>query len=308
MTELRQSAIRACTRLALVGACALLPGTVISCASITDVSMSRPTSSSVVFQTYDLPATLESNAVIEAAERSFTRALSVPPRTTEGSVSSPLPAAAPSFAIEDRRVELDRLGIVTMPTVVCPHSLALLQGFAQNAQGSLPFRYTGCIQFYAGGYRVHFIASAMLSGEDRKQEMTDVLERLGGDFAEQFAETGVASVSGSTGSTPPVAAAIQTASAAGLSLPRDTGVGAELVTSKDPGVAASPLVCLSASKAPAPIRSERGGGRIVGELEPGSVVAVMEPADPSYFWVQTEEQHTGWVDHVDVKRLRCPVG
>ena len=308
MTELRQSAIRTCTRLAFVGACALLPGTVVSCATIANVSMSDH-SSSVVFHTYELPATLESNAVIEAAERSFTRTLSGPPRMTEGSVSSPLPATAPSFAIEDRRMELDRLGIVTIPTVVCPHRLALLHGFAQTAQRSLPFRYTGCIQFYAGGYRVHFIASAMLPGKDQKREMTAVLERLGGDFAEQFTEIRIADVSRSAGATLPDAA-IQTASADGLALlgQRGTGVGAEILTAKDSGAAASPLVCLAASKAPAPIRSERGGGRIVGELEPGSVVAVMEPADPSYFWVQTEEHHTGWVDHIDVKRLRCPVG
>ena len=311
MTRFRQSEIRRRRQLSLVGACVLLPGIVASCASITEVSKSGH-DSSVVFQTYDLPATLESNAVIEAAERSLTRALSSPPRMTEGSVSSPLPSTAPSFSIEERRVELDRLGIVTIPTVVCPHSLALLQGFAQTIQRSRPFRYTGCIQFYAGGYRIHFVANAMLPGlpgEDQKREMTDVLERLGRDFAGQFAETGSADASRISFSTPPYAA-VRTASVDGRSIPshRSTGAGAAVVHSKDSGVVASPMVCLAASRAPAPIRSERGGGRIVGELELGSVVAAMEPADPSYFWVQTQEQHTGWVDHIDVKRLRCPVG
>ena len=82
---------------------------------------------------------------------------------------------------------------------------------------------------------------------------------------------------------------------------------AEEMQNEHTAAAALPLVCL-APRASAPIRSQRGAGKIVGMLEPGSVVAVMEPADPSYFWVNTEERHTGWVDQGDVKRLRCPVG
>ena len=142
--------------------------------------------------------------------------------------------------------------------------------------------------------------------------MTDVLHRLGGHFADQFAEAKIEVVS-RTAVAPD--GARRTASVDGESPSRrhvietDAGLkAAHVADAERSAVAALPLVCLAASKASAPIRSERGGGRIVGELEPGSVVAVMEPADPSYFWVHTEEQQTGWVDHVDVKRLRCPVG
>jgi hypothetical protein len=312
--DLRRSVIQACEWLLLVGISVLSPGAFVSCASVVNVSVSgHPT---VVSQSYELPATLESNRVIEAAERSFTRILSGPPRTTEGSVPSPLPATAPSFAIEERHVELDRLGIVTIPTVVCPDSLAVLHGFGQTIQRSLPFRYAGCIQFYAGGYRVHFVASAMLpstSAEEQAREMTDVIQRLGGHFTEQVAEARIAVVTRTAVAGAPDGAT-QTASLNGVAATRRnvTGMGSDVDApdGRRSSVAASapPLVCLAASKTSAPIRSERGGGRIVGELEPGSVVAVMEPADPSYFWVQTEEQHTGWVNHNDVKRLRCPVG
>jgi hypothetical protein len=138
--------------------------------------------------------------------------------------------------------------------------------------------------------------------------MTDVVQRLGGHFSERIAEARLATVAAAPDG------ATQTASVNGVATtPRNmTGTGLDVdaveVGRSRVAASASPLVCLAASKTSAPIRSERGGGRIVGELEPGSVVAVMEPADPSYFWVHTEEQHTGWVDHVDVKRLRCPVG
>ena len=314
--QLHHSLNRTCQRLLLAAACVFFPGTIVGCASVTD----DPTTGhpSLAFQSYDLPAALEANKVIEAAEQSFMRVLSSPPRMTEGSVPSPLPAAAPDFAIEERQVELDRLGIVKIPTVVCPHNLALLHGFGQAIQRSLPFRYTGCIQFYAGGYRVHFVASAMLAtssvqGQDR--EMQETLQRLGGHFAEQFAEVRIAASSheqlpagGGDG--------IQTASVDGamttrggkLPVVQAAGLSAGEMQNARQAVAALPLVCLAASTTSAAIRSERGAGRIVGTLEPGAVVAVMEPADPSYFWVNTEERRTGWVNHVDVKRLRCPVG
>jgi hypothetical protein len=312
--RLRDSVNRTCAWLFLAGAWVFLPTALVGCASISGVSTIGHRD--LAFQSYDLPASLEANKVIEAVEHSFTRVLSRPPRMTEGSVSSPLPAAAPDFVVEERSVHLDRLGIVNIPTVVCPHSLALLHGFGQTLQKSLPFRYTGCVQFYAGGYRVHFVASAMVansSEEGQEAEMEDMLWHLGGDFGRQFTQARMVASSreeiSAAGEEP-----AQTDSIHGRVSVEKHEMTAVPSTGEDAGVqnertaaAALPLVCL-APRASAPIRSQRGAGKIVGMLEPGSVVAVMEPADPSYFWVNTQERHTGWVNQNDVKRLRCPVG
>jgi hypothetical protein len=315
MMRLRYSMNRTCVRLFPAGAWIFLSAAIVGCASVSEVSTVGHRT--LAFQSYDLPSTLEANKVIEAVEQSFTRVLSRPPRMTEGSVSSPLPAAAPDFSVEERSVPLDRLGIVSIPTVVCPHSLALLHGFGQALQTSLPFRYTGCIQFYAGGYRVHFVASALVansSEQGQEGEMEDTLWRLGGDFvrgltharlsassheeasAAREQHTQIASIHGRISVRKP-----------GVTTVSSSGEHAKGMQNEHTAAAALPLVCL-APRASAPIRSQRGAGEIVGMLEPGSVVAVMEPADPSYFWVKTAERHTGWVNQGDVKRLRCPVG
>ena len=312
--QLRCSVNRTWKRLLVAGVWAFLSAGIVGCASVSDVSTIGHRS--FAFQSYDLPATLEANKVIQAVEQSFTRVLSRPPRITEGSVSSPLPAAAPDFAVEERHVALDRLGVVKIPTVVCPHSLALLQGFGQPLNSSLPFRYTGCIQFYTGGYRVHLVASTMLvdsSAGGQDGEMEDVLWSLGGDFVRQFPRARMAA--SSRESSVAGEELTQTASIDGrisarkrdMTAVSSAGGHTEAMQNEHAPAAALPLVCLAARDS-APIRSERGAGKIVGMLEPGSVVAVMEPADPSYFWVNAEQRHTGWVNQVDVKRLRCPVG
>jgi hypothetical protein len=123
----------------------------------------------VVFRSYDLPTHLDSNVVIHAVERSFSQALQAPSRIDEGKIPSPLPTVPAQFVVEQHRVHLDRIGVVTMPHVVCPESMAVVHGFASDSKKPPVLRaYTGCIQRYVGGYRVNIVASAMASGNQER--------------------------------------------------------------------------------------------------------------------------------------------
>src|SRR5437867_1838944 len=80
--RLRDSVNRTCAVVVLAGAWVFLPAALVGCASVSGVSTIGHRA--LAFQSYDLPATLEANKVIQAVEHSFTRVLSRPPRMTEG--------------------------------------------------------------------------------------------------------------------------------------------------------------------------------------------------------------------------------
>lgn len=293
-------------------------------------SVSRTEISSVALRSYDLPVNLDSNAVLHAVKSSFSQVLESAPRIIEGSVPSPLPAMPAHFAVEHRRVYLDRLGVVDVPQVVCPESIALLYGLAAPTQERPNLHtYAGCIQLYAGGYRVHIVAST-LGSEDQESLMSrlgtgskpgnsdeDIVLRIAQALVGQISEARLVDASHSQGvmvhvTQPPVAASRPPASASRVearsssNLLKESTVGGS-EPREEGALPGSPWVCLAPRRESITVRSQPGG-EVVGMLHSGSVLTAAEPVQLSYFRIETEEGPIGWVSRADVKRLPCPIG
>src|SRR5512143_1984876 len=104
---------------------ALLAGGCVSIPETVPVTGDSP----VVFQSYDLPDTFNFNTVIQAVEMAFAHTLATTPWIVEGSVLSPLPARPVPFTVEERRVHLERLGVVTIHEIGCPGFLVSVFAF-----------------------------------------------------------------------------------------------------------------------------------------------------------------------------------
>lgn len=298
----------------------------VGCASI-----AREGGDSVVFRSYDLPINLDSNTVVHAVEWSFSQALQTPPRIDEGYVLSPLPTRPAHFIVESRRVHLDRLGTVTIPQVVCPESMSVLHGTPSDPQRFPRLQmYTGCIQPYVNGYRVHIIASTMalrdqerpaisLTGQPNVESVDeDTVSRIAqlligqvpgarlvqGSYAQEVAARGTLA--------PAVTSKYSTSSleksAASISNSlRELPVG-HVGTRERSALSSAPWVCLVPKRQSIAVISRSGKGNVVATLPSRAVLIAAEPVDFAYFRVETEEGPIGWVNRSDVERLACPIG
>ena len=285
--------------------------------------------SPVVFQSYDVPDTLDFNTVVHAVELAFVHTLATTPWIIEGSVLSPLPSRPASFRVEERRIHLERLGVVTIHEVGCPGSLASVHAWvAGRSEYSVPHRYTGCIQLYAGAYRVELIDSSLVlksshsllgSGEPRLKSDPNLLPRLAGAFLEQVKEAREATNSRAPESFPFDRRTYERASMGPDQSARERALSFPALSEKSTGglfarergqgvVATSPLVCLAPRYEAAAVRTQHGGGPVIQVLERGSLTVADESVDAAYFRVKTTEGLAGWVNRSDVRRLPCPVG
>jgi hypothetical protein len=280
-------------------------------------------------QSYDLPDNLDVNTVVHAVELAFTQTLETRPWIVEGSVLSPLPARPASFTVAERRVHFERLGVAIIHEVECPGSLASVQAWVADRAGSLaPHRYTGCIQLYAGAYRVHLIdsklvlkssrgvtgsagsmvqlgpnllprvAKAFLEHVTEAREVTDAQTPVSFPSDQQFHEKAPLGLYVSIGEQVTPVSAVPDISAGSSFMPER---GQDLL-------AASPLVCLAPRNESAAVRTQQGAGQVVKVLRQGSMLVVDESVDAAYFPVKTTEGLAGWVSRFDVRRLPCPIG
>ncbi len=312
-----------------------LPGrwfsVVLFCALQASGCVSAPVTagSPVMSQSYDFPDTLDFKTVIQAVELAFGQTLATRPWIVEGSVLSPLPARPAPFTVEERRVHLERLGVVTIHEVGCRESLASVHAWvADRIESSAPHRYTGCIQLYAGAYRVQLVGSRLVlksshgltgSAEARLKSHPNLLSRLARAFLEQVPEAREVTNSETPESFPSdrqthKKASIGPAPSAREPVPSfpalsETSVGSPLVRVRDQDVVTtSPLVCLAPRHEAAAVRTQHGGGQVIQMLEQGSLTVVAETVDAAYFRVKTMEGLAGWINRSEVSRQPCPIG
>ena len=297
---------------------------VIGCASF-----SGPAPRAVVVQSYDLPGSLEATAVIRAVERAFTEAFLKPPRIVEGSVRSPLPAMPARVTVSHRLVRLDRLGVVGIPEVDCPGSMATVHALASERDDTAGLRrYSGCIQLSAGGYRVSLVAgSVVVDSQDdvagsrgsAPKSVPDLLSRVAQALREQISDTRPVAETRAPESDRPVELTSPPTTFPGpepstgeriasLASPPERAAALHPASREEDVVSTLPLVCLAPRQGPAPVRSARGEGPVITVLDSGALITVAEPVDAAYFRVETEGGAAGWVRRADVRRLPCPIG
>lgn len=297
-----------------------------ACASL---PADRPSNVPIQFESYDIPQSHSPNAVIGAVEEAFRAVLGAPVRLTEGSVPALVPNEPAGFLVETQEVVLEGLGQVWIPRVVCPDGMATLHAFDHEQAGGshVTSRVTACIQAHTGGYRIHVIRSPLVPGagpslaepspmplgEDANPlsrirlvllDQVGDLELVGGekerDFVWASSSTEIASsqdmVSGPKRSEANLPGPATGASGPGTSATRDRAP-----------FSVTPLVCLTPVRDKALVRSVPGGGHVLSEILPGTVLAVEEPLESGYVLVAPVGGPVGWVSRSEVKRLPCPV-
>ncbi|MGH7255390.1 MAG: hypothetical protein ACREI3_06395 [Nitrospirales bacterium] len=288
-----------------------------ACASL---PADRPSDVPVQFESYDLPQSHSPNAVIGAVEEAFRAVLGAPVRLTEGGVPALVPNEPAGFLVETREVVLEGLGQVWIPRVVCPDGMAILHAFDQEQAGDqfVPSRVTACIQAHTGGYRIHVIRSPLVPGAGPSLAEPSLVPL--GEDANPLSRIRLA-LFDQVGDLEPVGEDKGTEIASS----QDMVSGQERLEAKRPGSAkgafgpgtsaagdraplsVTPLVCLTPVRDKALVRSVPGGGRVLSEILPGTVLAVEEPLESGYVRVAPVGKPVGWVSRTEVKRLPCPV-
>lgn len=279
---------------------------------------------------YDFDDTIDSQIIIQAVEHTFRQVLHTTPRVIEGELPSRLPSKPMGVYIQDRHFDLERLGTVSVAEVVCPDSLATIQAWVPAHPVSRGLhRYTGCIQPYAGAYRVNLVenltAIAVTDAEAKvapvgTEHPSNLLHELTRTLMDQVRERPSRTA---TDLTRPVAlnsggplknvkdpASMKTGGRAPLlaSLPDRPFNNAPAAPLEENLIASAPLVCLTPRHGAALVRSEQGAGVVLQILDRRALVAVPEPVNAGYFLVRTSEEQAGWLSREDVRRMPCPIG
>ncbi|BFU96069.1 MAG: hypothetical protein NTNFB02_27910 [Nitrospira sp.] len=264
---------------------------------------------------YDLPGDVDPNAMIRVLQDSFLRVLKAPPTVTEGAMPTPVPLVPSGVLVESRVLTLHRLGAVNFPHVICPHSLAMIEGLRGVSQ--TVYRFTACIQPYRDGYRVHLIETrAALADEGLTQSRTVPASDLLVDLAESVMKAlpltqAALSLHGeATAESARPLRAIRDADRDSIDPAKQTPTR-ETFESHEIGYhveAISPLVCHVPERSGVVIRSSPGEGPVVGTL--GSEFALGEhtPLDGAFLRIHTEQGLAGWVQKSDLRWSPCPVG
>ena len=168
------------------GFCAL------SLASILLLSGCASTSASLV-NSYEVSATVDLKEVMDIVEQSTARVLGNPVTVTEGTMPAVLPRAASPVMVERRHRVLEGLGVVVIPHVHCPGSVATVEKLMAGNAGLRvvtacisPTRTTTIIQLVeAATDEGRTLTPAAASSEPRKPSAISsvgqlLLERLSG--------------------------------------------------------------------------------------------------------------------------------
>lgn len=264
---------------------------------------------------YDLPLNVDPNVIIRVLEHSFLRVLNAPPTVTEGAMPTPIPLAPSGFLIEHKVLTLDSLGAVRFPHVVCPHSLAMIEGLRGGSQ--TVYRYAACLQPYRDGYRVHLVETrAALAHDDPTPSpsvaASDLLTHLADSVIDGLPLAKVASTFHGTetseseeelGELPTVTQ--DSIDSAGQASARGALKSHETIPEVE---AISPLVCLVVERNEVVVRASPGEGRVIGTLTSELALGENTPLDGTYVRIRTEQGLTGWARKSELHWSSCPIG
>jgi hypothetical protein len=258
---------------------------------------------------------MDSNVIIRILEDSFLRTLKAPPTITEGAMPTPMPLAPSGFLVEYNVLTLDRLGAVRFPHVVCPHSLAMIEGLHGGSRAV--YRYAACLQAYRDGYRVHLVETRTTlahndSTPSSSASSSNLLEHLVNRMIEGLSHARLALT---FHETTPVESedtlrALSDANRSSL-VPSTQAPAPGTLHSHEPELdmeAISPLVCLALDRSEVVVRSSPGEGHVIGTLRSELALGENTPLDGAYVRIRTEQGLAGWVKKSDLHWSPCPIG
>lgn len=293
----------------LLGFASLVAG----CASLTS-----PVETDVLPATskaYDLPGDVDPNVITRVLGDSFLRVLKAPPTVTEGAMPTPIPLTPSGFLIEHKVLTLDRLGAVRFPHVVCPHSLAMIEGLHGSSQ--TVYRYAACLQPYRDGYRVYLVETRSALTHDGPTpspsvSASDLLMHLADSVIKGLPLARVASTFHGTGTTESEEelGEVRTVTQDSTDSARQTPALGTLKSheTKPEVEAISPLVCLVLERNEVVVRASPGEGRVIGTLTSELALGENTPLDGDYVRIRTEQGLAGWARKSELHWSSCPIG
>lgn len=280
----------------------------ISLASILLFSGCASTPASVV-TSMEVPATVDLKQVMDIVEQSTARVLGGPVTVTEGTMPSVLSLVASPATVERRRRVLEGFGVVVIPHVYCPGSIATVETLMAGDSGLRivaacisPTRTATVIQLVeaTADEERTLIPLAASSEPPKSSAILSVghllLERLSGGHSIGN-PAAVTEVSGFLPESHLVAEEEGTARSRHSNV---QGAGA--------GSTAVPLVCFAPRIQSISVRTASGSSIAVDTLNTELIVGVESPINTGYVHVETHEGVAGWVKRSDLRWMPCPIG
>jgi len=258
---------------------------------------------------YEVPAAVDLKHVMDAVEQSAARVVGSPITITEGAMPSVLPLVASAAIVERRHRVLAGLGVVVIPHIHCPGSIATVEklmagdsGLRMVAACISPTQTATVIQLVeAAADEKETLNPAASSSETPKPSMISsvgrlLLERLPGGR--------------SVGNPAP---ATQVAWFQSTSHPviKERGRTQSMDIedrSAEAGFTAVPLVCFAPRADSISVRTDPEGRMAVDRLNSELIVDVESPINTDYVHVETRGGVAGWVKRSDVRWTPCPIG
>lgn len=264
---------------------------------------------------YDLPSNVDPTVITRVLEDSFLRVLKAPPTVTEGAMPTSIPLAPSGFLVEHKVLTLDRLGAVRFPHVVCPHSLAMIEGL----HGGSPtvYRYSACLQPYRDGYRVYLVETRATLSHDGPTPSpsvsdSDLLTHLADSVIEGLPLASAASAFHGAAATESEKELreVRTVARDSIDSARQApALGTLQSHETEPKVEAiSPLVCLGLERNEVVVRASPGEGRVIGTLTAELALGENTPLDGTYVRIRTEQGLAGWARRSELHWSSCPIG
>jgi len=262
-----------------------------------------------VVNSYEVPATVDLKQVMDIVEQSTMRVLGSPVTMTEGTMPAVLPLDASPAIVERRHRVLEGLGLVVIPHVHCPGSIATVEKLIADSSGLRvvaacisPTRTTTFIQLVEAG-----------ADEDRKSTPAAAsLESLKPSAISSVGRMLLERLSGGRSVENPAAVTTLVGFLSKSHLVAEEDGAAKSMLSKEqgtgPAFAAVPLVCFAGRSEPTSFRTDPDSSMAVDILNTELIVEVESPINTGYVHVETREGLSRWVKRSDLQWKPCPIG
>jgi hypothetical protein len=253
--------------------------------------VSRPAS---VVNAYEVPVTVDLKQVMDVVEQSTAQVLGHPVTVTEGTLPAVLPVVASPALVERTRRTLDGLGVVVIPHIHCPGSIATVEKLTAGPSGLRIV--AACISPTQTATVIQLVEATAEEGRTPSAISSVghmLLERLSGgrSIERPIVVTGMGGL-----------------------LPESHVVakGDRAITSMAQGAAhgftAVPLVCFAPRTPSLEVQTGPEGSMTMDTLRTELIVDVESPINTGYVHVETRDGVAGWVKRSDVRWTPCPIG
>ncbi len=280
----------------------------LACGGCAETLFSHSGTTKVVSLAMEAPKSLDAKRIVDVLEASTAHALGKPVTVDEQGLNTRTADLSGPIILFEKVIELEGLGKVSIPSIVCPGALASIHALVSNGPGLK--RISVCVVALDGATRIYLTEAT--SGDAETQNSMDdsampaILARVGKAVSERLPEAyplgrpevhlaGRLSIPSGKEADATLRGVDRLAGAAGPN--HDEEAHANVV----------PFVCFAPKVRGAAVRERPGGSRVVGTLDTDVIALGEEPSRDSFLHVTTREGREGWIKRSEVRWTPCPL-